>query len=101
MTEKHIDVLIRFSLLRRESPGWFAFAIPYAGRAINSIVKGRRELVGLVKRRRFGEILLSKAESIRLKRSILSTQFHLKDLIGSGELESTDTTVGPVLRLST
>ena len=52
-----------------------------------------------LQRRQYKEIPEKELEKRKLQRSVLSMQFHIRDLLGSGALLRLDTTVGPVLRL--
>ena len=77
----------------------FGFKMPNSGEAVRSIVSGRNELVSKIKRRKNEEILLSKINTIKLVRTSLPMEWHVKDIIGSGLVHVVQTTVGPALRV--
>lgn len=83
----------------RSSTEDFSFALPYCGDFVKSIDSGRCEIVNIIKRSRYKQILGSKLDSIKLRKSSMSVQWHVKDLVGSGDLERHETTVGPLFRL--
>jgi len=95
----HISVLTQYSLLRRHDNEMYAFCIPDAGRYVLSLKKGRAELVNILRRKKHGEMLLSKLNKLQLKNSVMSTDWHLKDLLGSGDLIVKPTTVGPLISI--
>ncbi len=103
MTEKDIDLLVQQSLLQRDSSlsslgQRFVFSLPGAGHVVKSLLAGRRELVSIIKRKKYGQMLQSKIQQLKLKSSHLSIGWHLKDVIGSGAVHVEGTTVGPLVR---
>eukprot|EP00898_Chlorokybus_atmophyticus_P009177 jgi/Chlat1/9260/Chrsp99S08487 len=80
--------------------GSFWFAIPSVGPVLKSILKGRQELTGMLARRRYREMLQTDIEKKKLRYSVLGARFHMRDMMGSGVLLATPTTVGPLMRLA-
>ena len=76
----------------------YGYMVPDSGTAIASVQRGRTELLNRIRRRKNGEMLLSKLKSIKLSKSILGVDWHVKDLVGLGMVHVTQTTVGPLLR---
>lgn len=56
--------------------------------------------MSLLNRRKYKEMMLSSLEKKRLRMSPLDTRFHLRDLIGSGQLETNLTPTGLVVRVT-
>jgi len=77
----------------------FWFCIPHGGSLIKCIVKGRSEILSRLKKLKFREILLADLCKKKLRYSTLSVDFHIKDLIGLGQVESMPTTSGALIRL--
>lgn len=105
VTDKDIDLLMQQSLLQRDSSlsshgQRFVFCLPGSGHVVKSLLAGRRELLSIIKRKnKYGQMLQSKIQQIKLKSSHLNIGWHLKDLIGSGVVHVEDTTVGPLIRV--
>ncbi|ONH93255.1 hypothetical protein PRUPE_8G221800 [Prunus persica] len=67
---------------------------------INSGLLGRKEVLSLLNRRRYKEMMLAPLEKKLLRYSPLDMRFHLRDLIGSGHLKTAKTPTGLVVRVS-
>ncbi|XP_047169875.1 uncharacterized protein LOC124838340 isoform X8 [Vigna umbellata] len=67
---------------------------------INAGVLGRKEIISLLSRRRYKEMMLSSLEKKRLRTSPLDVRFHLRDLIGSGHLRTDQAPTGLIIRVS-
>lgn len=78
----------------------FDLTLPSVGPFVNSMLKGRREVTGIVRRTKFKEILESDMKRRKLKQSQLGMQFHLTDLLAQKVLVSVQTTHGALLQLS-
>lgn len=63
-------------------------------------VQGRKEIMSLLNRRKYKEMMLASLEKKRLRMSPLDMRFHLRDLIGSGHLETDLTPTGLIVRVS-
>eukprot|EP00245_Coleochaete_scutata_P004603 TRINITY_DN17349_c0_g1_i2.p1 TRINITY_DN17349_c0_g1~~TRINITY_DN17349_c0_g1_i2.p1 ORF type:complete len:294 (-),score=47.37 TRINITY_DN17349_c0_g1_i2:119-1000(-) len=99
--EKHVSFLINAGLLMRKmvDGSAFWFSIPDAGSLLKSLVRGREEIVGLLKKRKYREMLQSELEKRKLRFTELGMRFHLRDMLGSTTLLSIPTNVGPLIRL--
>jgi serine/threonine-protein kinase 19 len=51
-------------------------------------VQGRKEILSLLNRKKYKEMLLSSLEKTKLRLSPLDTRFLLRDLIGSGHIKT-------------
>ncbi|XP_019433034.1 PREDICTED: serine/threonine-protein kinase 19 isoform X2 [Lupinus angustifolius] len=67
---------------------------------INAGIIGRKEIISLLNRQRYKEMMLASLEKKRLRMSSLDMRFHLRDLIGSGHLRTDQTPSGLVIRVS-
>jgi hypothetical protein len=63
--------------------------------------QGRKEVLSLLNRRKYKEMLVSSLEKTRLRSSPLDVRFHLRDLIGSGHIKTVQTPTGLLARVST
>ncbi len=59
----------------------------------------KQELLGMLTRRRHPEMFVKELEKKKLNSSPLGVRWHIRDLLGSGVLMQTQTTVGPLLRV--
>ncbi|KAA3474928.1 serine/threonine-protein kinase 19-like protein isoform X1 [Gossypium australe] len=109
----HISLLINAGLLTRQliDPNMYWFAIPNIGSVLKGLsqcctysvlillgLQGRKELLSLLNRRRYKEMMLAPLEKMRLRLSPLDMRFHLRDLIGSGHLKTAHTPSGIVVQ---
>jgi hypothetical protein len=90
--------LIRAGLLTVRDEDSFWFSIPCAGFFSKMRTSGNRELISLLKRAPYREILLAKLELRRLRSSSFPALFHIRDCIGSGDAETVSTTLGTLVR---
>ncbi|XP_061971264.1 uncharacterized protein LOC133693904 isoform X2 [Populus nigra] len=100
--DEHISLLINAGLLTRQliDPNMYWFAIPNIGSMLKGLSQGRKELLSLINRQRYKEMMLACLEKKRLRLSLLDMRFHLRDLIGSGHLKTVNTPTGLLVRVS-
>jgi serine/threonine-protein kinase 19 len=53
----------------------------------------------MLSRRRHPEMFVKELEKKKLRDSRLGMQFHIRDLLGNGQLQKSSTTSGPLLRV--
>ncbi|KAF6992764.1 hypothetical protein CFC21_009727 [Triticum aestivum] len=101
--DKHITLLMNAGLLTRQliDPNMYWFSIPSIGPILKGLTQGRKEVLSLLNRRKYKEMLLSSLEKTRLRLSPLDVRFHLRDLIGSGQIKTVQTATGLLARVST
>ncbi len=58
-----------------------------------------QEVMGILSRRRHPEMFVKELEKKKLRDSRMGMQFHIRDLLGSGQLQKSTTTSGPLLRI--
>ncbi|MED6121240.1 hypothetical protein PIB30_028068 [Stylosanthes scabra] len=100
--DSHISILINAGVIIRQliDPNMYWFAIPNIGTILKGLAQGRNELISLLSRRRYKEMMLATLEKKRLRMSPLDMRFHLRDLIGSGHLRTDHTPSGLIIRVS-
>ncbi|KAM7257717.1 hypothetical protein ACFE04_013458 [Oxalis oulophora] len=100
--DRHISLLMNAGLLTRQlmDPEKYWFAIPSIGQILKGLSQGRKELLSLLNRKKYKEMMLATLEKMRLRYSLLDMRFHLRDLIGSGHLKTVQTPTGLVIRVS-
>ncbi|XP_024024672.1 serine/threonine-protein kinase 19 homolog isoform X3 [Morus notabilis] len=100
--DEHISLLINAGLLTRQliDPNMYWFTIPNIGSILKGISQGRKEVLSLLNRRRYKEMMLASLEKKHLRLSSLDMRFHLRDLIGSGHLKIVQTPTGLVVQVS-
>ncbi|KAF8819907.1 hypothetical protein IE077_003816 [Cardiosporidium cionae] len=91
-------LLFHSGLLTKIKENVLAFSLPQMGSLCSSIREGRKEILGKFKRNKYKEMLQIQLESKMLRRSKLSMNFHILDLIGKGFIEKETTASGPILR---
>ncbi|KAL8150354.1 hypothetical protein V2J09_020162 [Rumex salicifolius] len=98
--DQHISLLINAGVLTRQliDPNMYWFSIPSSGSILKGLSQGRKELLSFMNRRKYKEMMLASLEKKRLRNSPLDIRFHLRDLIGSGHLKTSQTTTGIVVR---
>ncbi|MCO5599178.1 hypothetical protein L7F22_053278 [Adiantum nelumboides] len=101
LQENHVSLLITAGLLVRQlaDDRSYWLAIPNIGFLLKSLTQGRKELLSLLNRRQYKEILMSLLEKKKLRMSQLGMRFHIRDLVGSGQLCLSHTPAGLLVRI--
>ncbi|KAJ9543371.1 hypothetical protein OSB04_023078 [Centaurea solstitialis] len=99
--DEDISLLINAGLLTRQliDPDMYWFAIPNIGSVLKGLTQGRKELLSLLNRKKYKEMMLAVLEKKRLRLSPLDIRFHLRDLLGSDHLKTVHTPSGLVIRV--
>ncbi|KAM0050895.1 putative non-specific serine/threonine protein kinase [Helianthus debilis subsp. tardiflorus] len=99
--DEDISLLINAGLLTRQliESEMYWFAIPNIGSVLKGLTQGRKELLSLLNRKKYKEMMLAILEKKRLRLSPLDIRFHLRDLLGSGHLKTIQTPSGLVIRV--
>ncbi|OLL23589.1 Meiotically up-regulated gene 51 protein [Neolecta irregularis DAH-3] len=102
LTKTNISTLCSKGLLTLDHtfPGSYAISLPNIGTFLRNLRSGRREILRILKKQQFKEILEKNLLERKLKASLFSWEFHLHDIYGSGEAERFTTPVGPGIRLT-
>ncbi|CAI7787927.1 unnamed protein product [Closterium sp. NIES-53] len=101
VADRHICILVQAGLLVAQVAhiDSYWFSLPNIGSFTQHLTKGRSEVIGLLQRSRFGEMLKSKLEVRKKHKAAIPDSFILRDLMGQGRITKVDSTVGEVLRL--
>ncbi|KAF9936299.1 Serine/threonine-protein kinase 19 [Mortierella alpina] len=78
----------------------YRFAIRQGGLFVTHFLKGRLEILRMIKRQMFGDMLTSAVVAKPLRGSFLPHEFHIHDLVGSGRVQSMTTSSGQLLKLT-
>lgn len=102
VTDEDISILINAGLLTRQliDSNMYWFAIPNIGSVLKGLSQGRKELLSLLNRKKYKEMMLAPLEKKRMRLSPLDIRFHLRDLLGSGQLKTVQTPSGLVIRVA-
>ena len=100
--DRHISLLMNAGLLTRQLVDSTAYwlAIPNVGFLLKNLANGRKEIVSFLSRRKYREMLQVPLERRRLQYSVLGMRFHMRDLLGLGQIHSVPSPSGPIIRLS-
>ncbi|KAF2073766.1 hypothetical protein CYY_004935 [Polysphondylium violaceum] len=96
--ENIINVLFNCELLILKEENRYQFRIPGSGGFLSNIMKGRKEIISMINRLQYKEILLKDLLKKKLKYSNITIKTHIKDLSGSGKIKFTPTTQGELIR---
>ena len=99
ISDDTIKMLIERKILSVASSR-YEFSVPCSGNYLESLCKGRLEILGMLKRKGSHEILETELVSIKLKHSKLGAKYILHDLIGSNSLKSIKCGMGKLIRWS-
>eukprot|EP01080_Neovahlkampfia_damariscottae_P012514 gene12514-6262_t len=97
--ENEMNTLMKLGLftLKNENEWWFS--IPVAGKFTIQILEGRKEIIKIINRKKFKEILLKHLIKIGLKKSSLPIPFHIRDMLAVGLIKILQTTSGKLISL--
>uniref|UniRef100_F7BXI2 Serine/threonine kinase 19 n=2 Tax=Monodelphis domestica TaxID=13616 RepID=F7BXI2_MONDO len=95
-----ITQLVNAGVLTVRDAGSWWLSVPGAGRFVKYFVKGRQAVLGMVRKSKYRELLLSELLARRAPLSVrLGLPYHVHDLIGGQLLDIVPTTSGTLLRL--
>ncbi|XP_054985085.1 serine/threonine-protein kinase 19 isoform X5 [Sorex araneus] len=99
-TEDYRTRLVNAGVLTVRDAGSWWLAVPGAGRFIKYFVKGRQAVLGMVRKAKYRELLLSELLGRRAPAAVrLGLAYHVHDLIGAQLVDCVSTTSGTLLRL--
>ncbi|WIA16353.1 hypothetical protein OEZ85_013051 [Tetradesmus obliquus] len=84
----------------RHAPDSLMFTVSGAAAFVKSVVAGRQELLQMLKRKKYQEVLEKELMCVALRGSCLTPAFHVRDLQGRGLVACMDTTAGRLVRLA-
>ncbi|KAK1327492.1 hypothetical protein QTO34_012994 [Cnephaeus nilssonii] len=98
--DTEITQLVNAGVLTVRDAGSWWLAVPGAGRFVKCFVKGRQAVLGMVRKAKYRELLLSELLGRRAPASVrLGLAYHVHDLIGAQLVDCVSTTSGTLLRL--
>ncbi|KAM4835077.1 inactive serine/threonine-protein kinase 19 [Thomomys bottae] len=98
--DPEITQLVNAGVLTVRDAGSWWLAVPGAGRFIKYFVKGRQAVLGMVRKAKYRELLLSELLGRRAPSAVrLGLAYHAHDLIGAQLVDCVSTTSGTLLRL--
>ncbi|TRY88029.1 hypothetical protein DNTS_026622 [Danionella cerebrum] len=98
-SDAEITQLVKAGVLTVKDAGSWWLAIPNSGKFIKYLLEGRRAVLNMVKKSKYGEILKNELEERRTTSKIkFKMKYHIHDLIGAELVECVQTTSGTLLR---
>lgn len=98
-TDSEITQLVKSGVLTVRDAGSWWLSIPNSGKFIKYFIKGRKAVLGMVKKSKYGEILKTELEGRRTTSQVkFQMKYHIHDLIGAELVECIQTTSGTLLR---
>lgn len=94
-----LEHLLKIGLFRNKDEDTFWFSIPNGGKFMDSLFKGRKEIFGMIKKKKFKEILLKDLIRKGLKTSDLTILYLIKDLLASNYIKMVDTHNGKLISI--
>ncbi|KAK7174111.1 hypothetical protein R3I93_001325 [Phoxinus phoxinus] len=98
-TDSEITRLVKSGVLTVRDVGSRWLSIPNSGKFIKYFIKGRKAVLGMVKKSRYGEILKTELEGRRTTSHVkFQMKSHVHDIVGAELVECIQTTSGTLLR---
>ncbi|XDV14174.1 hypothetical protein PO909_002360 [Leuciscus waleckii] len=98
-TDSEITQLVKSGVLTVRDAGSWWLSIPNSGKFIKYFIKGRKTVLGMVKKSRYGEILKTELEGRRTTSQVkFQMKYHIHDIVGAELVECVQTTSGTLLR---
>ncbi|KAG2496368.1 hypothetical protein HYH03_005597 [Edaphochlamys debaryana] len=101
--EELVSSLLHLGCIARHTDGdadAFVLAVPGAGRMVQAVAGGRRELLVWLSKRMNKEATEAQIAQAKLRSTFLPASFHFRDLVGRGSAIRMETTIGPVIKLT-
>ncbi|KAM8724720.1 serine/threonine-protein kinase 19 [Acanthopagrus latus] len=98
-TDSEITQLVKAGVLTVRDAGSWWLSIPNSGKFTKYFLRGRKAVLGMVKKSKYSEVLQAELEE---RRTTVHVKFHMKyhvhDIVGAELVESIPTTSGTMLR---
>jgi serine/threonine-protein kinase 19 len=94
-----LALLMKLGLFLSKSVSELYFNVPESGRFVMSVKNGRIELQSILGRKKYKEMMLHTLRERRLKKSHLSIDWHIKELMGLGLVQLIQTSNGIMVQL--
>eukprot|EP01126_Amoeba_proteus_P045523 TRINITY_DN50_c0_g1_i14.p1 TRINITY_DN50_c0_g1~~TRINITY_DN50_c0_g1_i14.p1 ORF type:complete len:159 (-),score=37.53 TRINITY_DN50_c0_g1_i14:303-779(-) len=99
METNDISELVQLGFLIRKNLDFYLFSVPSAGKVLSTLKGCRKEIVGILKRQRFKEMLEDDLVKRKLKNTPFGVEFYLDDMIGLNFLSRKETPSGRLITL--
>ncbi|XP_077474812.1 winged helix repair factor 1 [Stigmatopora argus] len=97
--DSEITQLVKAGVLTVRDAGSWWLSIPNSGRFTKYFIQGRKGVLGMVKKSRYGEVLQAELEGRRTTSQVkYHIKYHIHDLVGAGLVDRIPTTSGTLLR---
>ncbi|XP_050962805.1 serine/threonine-protein kinase 19-like isoform X2 [Labeo rohita] len=98
-TDSEITQLVKSGVLTVRDAGSWWLSIPNSGKFIKYFIKGRKAVLGMVRKSKYGEILKTELEGRPTTSQVkFQMKYHVHDIIGAELVECIQTTSGTLLR---
>ncbi|XP_055507531.1 serine/threonine-protein kinase 19-like isoform X1 [Leucoraja erinacea] len=99
--DQEITQLVNAGVLTVRDVGSWWLAIPGAGRFVKYFVKGRKTVLGMIRKSKYNEVLQSELEVRKVTNAVkLGIQYHVHDIVGAELVKCIPTSSGTLLRLN-
>ncbi|XP_053708341.1 serine/threonine-protein kinase 19-like [Synchiropus splendidus] len=98
-TDAEITQLVKSGVLTVRDAGSWWLSIPNSGKFTKYLIQGRKAVLGMVKKSKYGEVLKADLEERRTTSQVkFHMKYHIHDIVGAELVESISTTSGTMLR---
>lgn len=98
-TDSEITQLVKSGVLTVRDAGSWWLSIPNSGKFTKYFIQGRKAVLNIVKKSKYGEVLKAELEERRTSSNIkFHMKYHIHDIVGAELVESISTTSGKLLR---
>ncbi|CAG5897760.1 unnamed protein product, partial [Menidia menidia] len=98
-TDSEITLLVKSGVLTVRDAGSWWLSIPNSGKFTKYFIKGRKAVLGMVKKSKYSEVLKADIEERRTTSQVkFHMKYHIHDIVGAELVESVPTTSGTLLR---
>nr|XP_033771759.1 serine/threonine-protein kinase 19 [Geotrypetes seraphini] len=99
--DRQITELVKAGVLTVRDAGSWWLAVPGAGRFVKHFLLGRKALLGMIRKTKYKEVMLSDLQGRKVPTSMkLGLEYHIHDIIGAELVDCVATTSGTLLRLA-
>uniref|UniRef100_A0A3P8W4H1 Serine/threonine kinase 19 n=1 Tax=Cynoglossus semilaevis TaxID=244447 RepID=A0A3P8W4H1_CYNSE len=98
-TDSEITQLVKSGVLTVRDAGSWWLSIPNSGKFTKYFIQGRKAVLGMVKKSKYGEVLQAELEGRRTTSQVkFHMKYHIHDIVGADLVKSISTTSGTLLR---
>uniref|UniRef100_A0A3Q4G1V6 Serine/threonine kinase 19 n=1 Tax=Neolamprologus brichardi TaxID=32507 RepID=A0A3Q4G1V6_NEOBR len=98
-TDSEITQLVKSGVLTVRDAGSWWLSIPNSGKFTKYFIKGRKAVLSMVKKSKYGEVLKAEIEERRTNSQVkFHMKYHIHDIVGAELVESIPSTSGTLLR---